>query len=354
MGFTNSPLATYKRLSPNYTGPRRGQIKIITIHCVVGQVTIERLGEIFANPQREASSNYGIDKDGRIGLFVEECNRSWCSGGRDKNGNIIRVNGVSGADNDHEAVTIEVASDTTSPYAVTNKAYESLIMLVADICKRNHIEELRWRADKSLVGKPELQNMTVHRWFANKSCPGDYLYNRMGDIAASANTLLKNNVPVPPDHDVTKEVSVTYDDINIGDILNFKGTTNYSTSGSTKPVAAKPCTCKVTNKTKQSAKHPVHVRAIKSDGSFTSGVYGWVNIEDLTRTVVVEDITPEFPYKVRITASSLRVRSGPGQGYKHVTSVKQGEVYTIVDEIDGWGKLKSGRGYICLSYTEPF
>lgn len=290
MGYTNSPLITYTKLSPNYTKGRKGdgKIKIITIHVVVGQVTIERLGDIFANPDRDASSNYGVDKDGRIGMFVEECNRSWCSGGKDSKGNVIRVNGISGADNDHEAVTIEVASDTTAPYAVTNKAYESLILLVADICRRNDIEELRWKGDKSLVGKPELQNMTVHRWFANKSCCGDYLYNKMGDIASRVNTLLNANKPAVDITQETKEIPVTYEDVNVGDILNFNGTYNYSSSVSTKPVGAKRGLCKVTSKTKKSAAHPVHVRAVNANGTFISGVYGWVNLADLTRTVIVE------------------------------------------------------------------
>lgn len=290
MGYINSPLVTYTKLSPNYTKGRKGdgKIKIITIHVVVGQVTIERLGDIFANPDRDASSNYGVDKDGRIGMFVEECNRSWCSGGKDKNGNVIRVNGISGADNDHQAVTIEVASDTTSPYAVTKKAYEALILLVADICRRNDIEELRWKGDKTLVGKPELQNMTVHRWFANKSCCGDYLYTRMGDIASRVNTLLNSNKPPVDDNQETKEIPVSYEDVNVGDILNFNGTYNYSSSVSTKPVGAKRGLCKVTNKTKKSAPHPIHVRAVNQNGTFISGVYGWVDLADLTRTVPVE------------------------------------------------------------------
>lgn len=291
MVYTNSPLVSYTKLSPNYTKGRKGdgKIRVITIHCVVGQVTIERLGEIFANSSRNASSNYGVDKDGRIGMFVEECNRSWCSGGKDKNGNVIRVNGISGADNDHEAVTIEVASDTTSPYAVTNKAYESLILLVADICRRNDIDELRWKGDKSLVGKYDLQNMTVHRWFANKSCPGDYLYSRMGDIANRANAIMQNNQPIDPEENNTKQVPVTYEDIQVGEILNFNGTYQYSSSGSTKPIAASSGLCKVTNKTKKTAKHPIHVRAVDESGKYVSGVYGWVDIDDLTCTVAVDD-----------------------------------------------------------------
>lgn len=189
--MSNSPLVDYSRISPNRTSPRKNKIDTITIHCVVGQVTVERLGEIFAASSRAASSNYGIGLDGKIGLYVEEKDRSWCTGGKDKNGQPILVNGISGADNDHRAITIEVASDTTHPYAITDAAYKALVKLCADICKRNEIKSLKWKGDKSLVGKPDQQNMTVHRWFANKACPGDYIYNRLGQIADEVNAILK-------------------------------------------------------------------------------------------------------------------------------------------------------------------
>lgn len=175
MSYTNSPLVSYTKISPNRTPNRNHAIDTITIHCVVGQCSVETLGQVFAPTSRQASSNYGIGADGRVGMYVEEKDRSWCS---------------SSASNDNRAVTIEVASDTTHPYKVNDKAYATLIELVADICKRNGIKELKWKADKSLIGKVDQQNMTVHRWFANKSCPGDYLYNLHGDIAKKVNAKL--------------------------------------------------------------------------------------------------------------------------------------------------------------------
>lgn len=173
--MSNSPLVSYTKISPNKTSPRNHAIDTVTIHCVVGQCSVERLGEIFAPTSRQASCNYGIGPDGRIGMYVEEKDRSWCS---------------SNAANDNRAITIEVASDTTHPYAVTDAAYNALIELLADICKRNGIKSLKWQADKNLVGQVDKQNMTVHRWFANKSCPGDYLYNRHGAIASAVNAKL--------------------------------------------------------------------------------------------------------------------------------------------------------------------
>ena len=180
MAFTNSPLAKVTLLSPNHSGQRKHEIDTITIHCVVGQCSAKRIGEIFLPESRQASSNYGIGYDGEIGLYVEEKNRSWCS---------------SSSSNDHRAITIEVASDTSEPYAVTDKAYDALIDLVTDICKRNNIKELKWKGDKSLIGQVDKQNMTVHRWFANKSCPGTYLYERHGQIATEVNKRLGVQVP---------------------------------------------------------------------------------------------------------------------------------------------------------------
>lgn len=190
MAFSNSPLVTYKNLTKDKSD-RKSKIDTITIHCYVGQVTAKQGCDYFATSDRQVSANYIVGKDGSIGLSVEEKYRAWTSGGVDKNGKPIRVNGISGADNDHRAVTIEVACDPKKPYTVTDKAYKALIELVADICKRNDIKELKWKGDKSLVGKVDKQNMTVHRWFSNTECPGDYLYSKMGDIAKEVNNKIK-------------------------------------------------------------------------------------------------------------------------------------------------------------------
>ena len=184
--MSNSPLISYTKISPNRNSPRKHEIDTITIHCFVGQVTVERMGVSFGSKSAEKSCNYGIGLDGRIGMYVEEKDRSWCSSNRD---------------NDHRAITIECASDSKSPYAINNKVYRSLVNLCADICKRNNIKELKWKADKSLIGKPEEQNMTVHRWFTNKSCPGPYIYERLGQIASEVNAILgvaPSDEPIEP------------------------------------------------------------------------------------------------------------------------------------------------------------
>lgn len=176
MSFTNSGLITYKRITSNKTPNRNHAIDTITIHCYVGQVTAKQGCDYFATTDREVSANYVVGYDGSIGLSVDEKDRAWTS---------------SSYANDHRAVTIEVACDAYAPYKVTDKAYNALINLVADICKRNKIKELKWKGDKSLVGNVGEQNMTVHRWFASTACPGDYLYKKHSDIAKKVNKKLK-------------------------------------------------------------------------------------------------------------------------------------------------------------------
>ena len=182
MAYTNSSMVVYTKLSPNHSGQRMHSIDRITPHCVVGQCTAEGLGDWFAKTSTQASSNYGIDKDGRVALYVEEKNRSWCS---------------SSNANDQRAITIECASDTTEPYAFRDVVYQTLIKLCIDICKRNGKNKLIWfgAKDKTLNYSPKSGEMilTVHRWFANKSCPGNWMYARMGDLAEKVTKALRGS-----------------------------------------------------------------------------------------------------------------------------------------------------------------
>ena len=170
--YSNSPLAAYVRYSPNNSGPRTHSIDRITPHCYVGQVSVEDMGGWLCNPAAGASANYGIGADGRVGLYVPESKRSWCS---------------SSSANDQRAVTIECASDKTEPFAFRDAAYQTLINLCVDICKRNEKTRLIWIPDKdkalSYTPKDDEMLLTVHRWFAPKSCPGTWMIARMGDLA---------------------------------------------------------------------------------------------------------------------------------------------------------------------------
>lgn len=173
--MSNSSLVSYTNISPNKNSPRNHVIDTITIHCMAGQMTAKNCCDMFSKSSQRTSSNYCIGYDGKIALSVDEGDRSWCT---------------SSSSNDHRAITIEVASDSFAPYKVKDAAYQSLLNLVTDICKRNNIKKLLWKNDKNLIGKVEQQNMTVHCWFANKACPGEYLLNLHDEIAAEVNKRL--------------------------------------------------------------------------------------------------------------------------------------------------------------------
>lgn len=174
--MSNSSLVDCKMLSPNHSGKRTHVIDRITPHCVVGQLSAEGIGRCFDDKSSEASCNYGIGNDGRVILVVDEANRSWCSSNRD---------------NDQRAVTIECASDKSAPYTFNNAVYTKLVELCVDICKRNGKTKVLWFGDKdkTLNYQPKSNEMvlTVHRWFANKSCPGDWMFSRMGQLADAIN-----------------------------------------------------------------------------------------------------------------------------------------------------------------------
>jgi hypothetical protein len=279
--YSNSPLVSYTKLSPNHSGQRTHSIDRITPHCVVGQVSVESLGNIFANKSRQASCQYGIGADGRVGNYCEEKNRSWCS---------------SSEANDQRAVTIECASDATAPYAFKSVVYNKLIDLCVDICKRNGKNVLIWFGDrnKTLNYKPKPNEMilTVHRWFAPKSCPGDWMYARMGDLAKKVSERLSNS----------------------------------------------------SNKKLENAKAEVDKR--KGQG---------YHVFDEKGHAVYPVKTTFKPYKIRVNAKDLYIRTGPGTNYdKH--GYVEPNVYTITEEANGkgatkWGKLKSGAGWISLDHV---
>lgn len=246
MGYTNSGLVAVKKLSPNHSGKRTHSIDRISPHCVVGQCTAEGLGDWFGKSSTKASSNYGIDRNGRVGLYVEEKNRSWCT---------------SSNSNDQRAITIECASDTREPYTMNNKVYETLIKLCTDICKRNGKKKLLWLGDKTralnYTPKSDEMIITVHRWFANKSCPGDWLYSRLGDVAKRVTANLNSTQP--------------------------------STTGST-----------------------------------------------------------QVPFTVKVLISNLNYRSEPSMTGQVKGQTGKG-TFTIIEVNNGWGKLKSGVGWIYLN-----
>lgn len=181
--MSNSALSCMRQISPNRNSPRNHKIDTITIHCVVGQIGVEALCNEFGRTSKGASCNYGIGPDGRICTVVDEGDRSWCT---------------SSYENDHRAITIECACDAFYPYAINANVWKSLIALCADICKRNGIQKLVWSTDKIIrINHWNGCNLTVHRDYDNKSCPGDYIYGRLGQIAKEVNQKLSGSADEP-------------------------------------------------------------------------------------------------------------------------------------------------------------
>lgn len=428
MGYTNSSMVVYTKLSPNHSGTRTHAIDRISPHCVVGQCTAEGLGDWFHQSSTQASSNYGIDKNGRVGLYVEEKNRSWCT---------------SSNANDQRAITIECASDTTEPYTMNNTVYETLIKLCTDICKRNGKKKLLWFADKnkSLNYAPKSDEMliTVHRWFANKSCPGNWLYARLGDVAARVTANLggtetaKTGTQVSAfaglsEADAVKKAGplFTADQKKTGilasvSMAQFILESGYgkselaqnannvfgmktSLSGNTWSGSTWDGKSKYTKKTQEEytagtmttitadfrkysciedsigdhsayllgAKNGYKLRydglkgctdykkaaqIIKDGGYATSSTYvsnlcniieKWKLTQfDVTASSDTVTSFPATPFLVKVIVSDLNYRSAPSMSGKVNGQTGIG-TFTIVNVKDGWGKLKSGAGWIWL------
>ncbi len=315
MAYTNSSMVAYTKLSPNNSGQRTHSIDRITPHCVVGQCTAEGLGDWFAKTSTQASSNYGIDKDGRVGMYVEEKNRSWCS---------------SSNANDQRAITIECASDTSEPYAFRDIVYQTLINLCVDICKRNGKNKLLWLGDKdkTLSYEPKSGEMilTVHRWFANKSCPGNWMYARMGDLAEKVTAALGGNADSTSTTPTT-QTSVLYR-------VRKTWADSKSQKGAFKILEnAKKC----------------------ADANPGYSVFDVNGVNIYTPNTTAPAASADIPFLVKVSISDLNIRKGPGTDYDRTQFIPVG-VYTIVEvksgkgSTAGWGRLKSGAGWISLDY----
>ena len=249
--MSNSPLVDYVKLSPMHSGARRHKIDTVTVHHMAGNLSVETCGEVFQS--RQASTNYGVDSRGRVGLYVDEKDRAWSS---------------ASSDNDNRAVNIEVANCAGAPdWPVTGAAYNKLVLLVADICRRNGIARLVWSENKAdRVEHRNGCNMTVHRDFMATLCPGPYLMEKMPQLARDVNRAL---------------------------------------DAGTEPEGPEP----------------------ETGGQETT------------------------PYTVRVEVEDLLIRSGPGTDYAQKGYIPQG-VYTVVEEKNGFGRLKSGAGWIALKWVK--
>ena len=223
--MSNSALVNYTRISPNKTSPRNHKIDRITIHHMAGNLSVETCGSVFAPSSRQASSNYGIDSNGRVGMYVEEKDRSWCS---------------SSKSNDHRAVTIEVADDSTNPWHSSDKAMNKLIELCADICRRNGIARLNYTGDTS-------GNLTMHKWFAATDCPGAYLESKFPWIAEQVNKILAGGSADNAESENTdnsQDTTQSLDGYSVGDWVTVSTYYASSTDPISKAIAPKNWVCK--------------------------------------------------------------------------------------------------------------
>lgn len=320
-GYSNSSLVTVKAISPNKNVKRVYPITRISIHCTACQVTARRLGEVFANPNKEASSNYGVGYDGSIGMYVEEKDRSWCT---------------SSYDNDNRAITIEVASENVRPYTVTKAAYAGLIKLLVDICKRNGKTKLVWLGDKdkSLAYKPKSNELllTVHKWFANKDCPGSYLYNLHPQIVREVNAALaKKEEPkpaVPAEKSETKYYVYT---VVKGETLSKIAKANYTTVAKIKSINDIPDPNKI--KVGQKINLPMSGTSSEFKKSFTVVPKAGLNVRDKAGTG-----------KVIVAMPQNEKCTGTGKWARYKTAIWLEVSYTV--------KGKTYKGYASKAYLK--
>ena len=341
--MSNSSLVNYTKISPNRTSPRNHKIDRITIHHMAGNISVETCGNVFAPSSRQASSNYGIDSNGRVGMYVEEKDRSWCS---------------SSSINDNRAITIEVADNAGAPnWGCSNAAMAKLVLLCADICRRNGISRLNYTGNTN-------GNMTLHKWFANTDCPGAYLESQMPKIASEVNKLLASGATSYTWNGTTASGGTSNE--NSGSNTNWNGV-----SGTFKvEVSVSDLRIRSGAGTGYSNKGYIQkgvytITETKVNGGYTWGRLksgaGWIALD---YTKYIEQVlngnnsnnnNTSASFKVQVNVNDLRIRSGAGTGYSNKGYIQKG-VYTITETKQNngytWGKLKSGAGWIALDYTK--
>lgn len=317
--MSNSSLVNYTRISPNKTVMTNKKNTHIVIHCMAGNLTVETCGAVFAPTSRQASSNYGVGSDGRVGMYVEEKDRAWTTSSREI---------------DSKAVTIEVANDGGAPnWHVSDTALNKTIDLCVDICKRNGIKKLNFTGDKS-------GNLHAHRWYASTDCPGNYLYGKFSYIASKVNEKL-------------------------GGTSSSSSTTSNTTNNSSNSSVLRKGSTGSAVKTLQTNLNKTINAGLAVDGNFGSktekavkdfqkkydlavdGIYGPKTQAKMKEVLNQKNETGLYKFNY-----TMNIRKGAGTDYKVVGTMSPG-TYTIIrtchDGNELWGKLKSGAGWVCIS-----
>lgn len=288
--------------SGNYTKGRSGRkIEKITPHHMAGVMSAEQCGREFQKVGRGGSSNYGIGNDGRIGLYVDEADTSWCNSNWDEN---------------CKSVTIEVSNSSRGGnWKIGDKALNSLIKLMADIAKRNNLGKL-------VKGK----NVTWHSMFYATECPGAYMLSKLDYIIAEAN---KINYPPKP------STSTTSTKRKVGDVVTINGV--YTSSTSTK---------KLTPAVKKGTITRI-IKGARNPYLLNNGNIGWVN--DACIVGSSSSSKPKTTSTIKV-GDKVKIKKG-AKSYEGVrmASFVYNNTYRV-DELSGNRALLDKKG-LCTAFN---
>ena len=295
-----SKLATYTNIANNYGGRRLYPVTKISIHHMAGKMTARQCADYFARTDRIASSNYTIGWDGSIALSVPEEYRayttssSWC---------------------DERAITIEVSNEDNNggDWKITDKAYNALLDLVTDICRRYGIKDCSYTGDKDGV-------LQKHEWFAWTNCPGKYLGSKFPEISRIVNQRLKGNLK-------KRNVDLT----NSKGLYQIKNGTNVRLNPS------------INSDIKRVTKNGeiVSVTEIKN---------GWAKIAKKNEWFWLDLSTQIKEFDVDVKTNT-NVREKPTTNSKIVDRFIKVKSTKIREVKNGWGLINSRKGWIWLGLT---
>ena len=224
---------------------------------------------------------------------------------------------------------------------MTNEQKQAVIAVYGELCKKFGIT-------------PSVSTIRCHAWFtAGGSYLGDYVAGRSAKTCPGTNfmgfgnskeAIEKNFIPLVKNY------------INSGSTTSTPTNTNYVVRVNTDSLNVRKgpgVTYSVVGELGRGEAYTI-VQTQNGWGKLKSGV-GWINLsytQKVSNSTTASATVPTSSYLVKVTAYSLNVRKGPGVSYDISTTVKKGDVFTITETKNGWGKLKSGAGWISLGYTE--